>query len=173
MLTSIAHFVDFKTLDYTCHVLCNVRCRLKMIGLYLYTLIIGHKSCNMLSILNKLTLQEKLQTFMINNVFLDKKSKNTTTTKQKIKHKNPCRSQEPGTSWTQSECVTTAPPSQLSVSFVVKQFNLFDAMGRNVNKQSFCRPNIFNKYMFLCNIFTCMNTYIWQFLIFTEVCFAA
>jgi len=29
---------------------------LKMLGLYLYTLIIGHKSCNMLSILNKLTL---------------------------------------------------------------------------------------------------------------------
>jgi len=29
---------------------------LKMLGLYLYTLIIGHKSCKMLSILNKLTL---------------------------------------------------------------------------------------------------------------------
>ena len=29
---------------------------LKMLGLNLYTLIIGHKSCNMLSILNKLTL---------------------------------------------------------------------------------------------------------------------
>jgi len=29
---------------------------LKMLGLYLYTLKIGHKSCNMLSILNKLTL---------------------------------------------------------------------------------------------------------------------
>ena len=29
---------------------------LKMLGRYLYTLIIGHKSCNMLSILNKLTL---------------------------------------------------------------------------------------------------------------------
>jgi len=27
-----------------------------------------------------------------NNVFFDKKSKNTTTTKQKIKHKNPCQS---------------------------------------------------------------------------------
>ena len=32
---------------------CNL---LKMLGRYLYTLIIGHKSCNMLSILNKLTL---------------------------------------------------------------------------------------------------------------------
>ena len=63
-----------------------------MLGLYLYTLIIGHKSCNMLSILNKLTLQKKLQTFVINNVFLNKKGKNTTITKQKFKHKNPCRS---------------------------------------------------------------------------------
>ena len=32
-----------------------------MLGLYLYTLIIGHKSCNMLSILNKLTLEKELQ----------------------------------------------------------------------------------------------------------------
>ena len=33
---------------------------LKMLGLYLYTLIIVHKSCNMLSILNKL-ISQKLQ----------------------------------------------------------------------------------------------------------------
>jgi len=46
----------------------------------------------MLGIQNKLTLYKELQTFVTNNVFLDKKSKNTTTTKQKIKHKNPCRS---------------------------------------------------------------------------------
>jgi len=31
---------------------------LKMLYLYLYTLIISHKSCNILSILNKLTLQK-------------------------------------------------------------------------------------------------------------------
>ena len=55
---------------------------LTMLGLYLYTLIIGHKSCNMLSIINKLTLQKELQNFMTNNVFWTK-SKNTTTTKQK------------------------------------------------------------------------------------------
>jgi len=65
---------------------------LKMLGLYLYTLIIGHKSCNMLSILNKLTLQKKLQTFEINDVFLNKTSKNTTIKNKKIKHKKPCRS---------------------------------------------------------------------------------
>jgi len=63
-----------------------------MLGLYLYTLRIGHKSGNMLSILNKLTLQKELQTFVTNNVFFDKKSKITTTIKQKIKHKNPCGS---------------------------------------------------------------------------------
>jgi len=40
-----------------------------MLSLYLYTLIIGHKSCNMLNILNKLTLQKKLQNPMTNNVF--------------------------------------------------------------------------------------------------------
>jgi len=45
---------------------------LKMLGLYLYTLIIGHKSVNMLSILNKLTLKKELQNFVTNNVFLDK-----------------------------------------------------------------------------------------------------
>jgi len=53
-----------------------------MLGLYLYTPIIGNKSCNTLSILNKLTLQKELETSVRNNVFLDKKVK-TTTTKQK------------------------------------------------------------------------------------------
>jgi len=41
-----------------------------------------------ISKLNKLTLYKELQTFVTNNVFLTK-SKNTTT-KQKMKHKNPC-----------------------------------------------------------------------------------
>jgi len=57
-----------------------------MLGRYFYTLIISHKSFNMLRILNKLTLYKKLQTSVTNNVFLDKKSKNKTTTKQNIKH---------------------------------------------------------------------------------------
>jgi len=34
----------------------------------------------------------ELQTFVTNNAFLTKKSKNSTTTKQKFKHKKPCRS---------------------------------------------------------------------------------
>jgi len=42
---------------------------LKMLGLYLHTLIISRKSGYMLSILNKLTLQKELQTFVANNVF--------------------------------------------------------------------------------------------------------
>ena len=43
---------------------------LKILGLYLYTLIIGQKYCNMLlSRLNKLTLQKKLQNFVTNNEF--------------------------------------------------------------------------------------------------------
>jgi len=58
---------------------------LKMLGLYLCTLIIGHKSCNMLSILNKLTLQKELHNFVKNVFFLTKSTfKNTTTTKQKL-----------------------------------------------------------------------------------------
>jgi len=34
---------------------------LKMLGLYLYLLIIGHKYCNMLSMLNNLLLKKELQ----------------------------------------------------------------------------------------------------------------
>jgi len=42
-------------------------------------------------------------------------------------------------------------------------------MDLNVNKQSrICGPQIFNKFIFFCNIITCMNNFIWQFLILTE-----
>ena len=51
-----------------------------MLGLYLNTFIIGHKSCNMLS---KLT-----------NFCFWAKCKHTTEQNKKIKHKNPCRSRE-------------------------------------------------------------------------------
>jgi len=63
-----------------------------MLGLYLYTLRIGHKSGSVLSMLNKLTLQKELLTFVTNNVCFLQKSKNTTTIKLLIKHKNPCGS---------------------------------------------------------------------------------
>ena len=56
---------------------------------------------------------------------------------------------ELGTSRTQSGCITSAPPSQLIVSVVVKLVNCFDAMVQNVNKQSrICGPHIFNKVIF-------------------------
>jgi len=48
---------------------------LKMLGLYLHTLIISHKSCKMLSILNKLILQKNLQNIVTNNVFKKQKGK--------------------------------------------------------------------------------------------------
>jgi len=53
---------------------------------------------------------------------------------------------EPWTSCTQSGCVTTAPPSQLRASIIVKLFDCFDAMGQHVNKK---KPHIFNKFIFL------------------------
>ena len=61
---------------------------LKMLRLYLYTQIFGHKSWNMLGILNTLTLKKELQKRCDKNVFLYKKWK-ITTTKQKVHPKNP------------------------------------------------------------------------------------
>jgi len=52
---------------------------LKMLGLYLYTLIISHKSCNLLSILNKLTVQKKCKSLWHIMCF---------RTKNKQKHNN-------------------------------------------------------------------------------------
>jgi len=78
------------------------------------------------------------------------KVKTQTTTKQKIKHKNPYQSRglNPGPC-AQNGCVTTSPPSQLRISISVKLFICFDAIGRNVNKQSrFCGPHILNKFIF-------------------------
>ena len=63
-----------------------------MLGLYLFTLIIGHKSCNTLSILNKLTLKRNCNILAKNNVFLDKKVKTQQQQYKKIKHKNRCQS---------------------------------------------------------------------------------
>ena len=56
-----------------------------------FALIIGHISFNMLSILNKLTLQKKLHIFVTDNVFWTKKLKHNNN---KIKHKKPCRSRD-------------------------------------------------------------------------------
>jgi len=82
-----------------------------MLGLYLYTLLIGRKSCNMLSILNKLILQKKLQKLGKIMCF-GQKSKNTTKTNTK---KTLTTLTEPGieppASGTQKQILTSAPPS--------------------------------------------------------------
>jgi len=127
-----------------------------------YTLLIGHKSCNMS------LFQKESQYFVTNNEVFDKKYKhNNNKTKNQIKKSLAEAGIEPGTSGTQGGCVTTAPPNKLGELIVVKQFNCFDAMGRHVNKQS----QICN-ICFSCNILTCMNNYIYQFHIFTGVGFA-
>jgi len=46
-----------------------------MPSLYLYTLIISHKSCKILSILKELTLQKDLQNIVTNKVFFGQKLK--------------------------------------------------------------------------------------------------
>jgi len=63
----------------------------------------------MLSILNKLTLQNKLQNFVTNNVLLDKKVKTQQSKKSNIKIKL-------GTFRTQCGCVNSAPPNLRSRS---------------------------------------------------------
>ena len=70
-------------------------------------------------------------------------------------------------------CVTTAQPSQLRVSIVVKLFNCVDAMGRNVSKQSRIWRHTFLTNSFILSYFTRMNNYynIRQFLILTGVGF--
>jgi len=59
--------------DYLTFSTSKMYATLKMLGLYLHTLIISHKSCKMLSILNKLILQKNLQNIVTNNVLIDKK----------------------------------------------------------------------------------------------------
>jgi len=97
--------------------------------------------------------------------------KNTTTAAKQNYNLKPLPEPEiePGSSSTQSGCVTSALRSQLRVTIVVKLFNCFSAMGRNVNKQRSIAGH--TRGIFFCNIFTCMDIYIWQFLKFTEVGF--
>jgi len=58
----------------------------------------------------------------------------------------------------------------LYISIKVKIFNCFNVNGRN--KARFA-GNFFKKLVFVCNILTCMNNYIWQFFMFTGVGFTA
>jgi len=68
-----------------------------MLGLYLHTLHFGHKSCNMLSILNKLTYYIAKGIAKYCNkycVFGQKVKTQQQQHKQIIKHKNPCWSRK-------------------------------------------------------------------------------
>ena len=71
-LNYVVHImVNFVINLHDCTVYCSIT--FKMLGLYLYILIIGHKSCSMLSAQNKSILQKKLQNFGTDDEFLDKK----------------------------------------------------------------------------------------------------
>ena len=59
---------------------------LKMLGLYLVSLILGKKMCTTLSILNELLLQKEFQHFLTNNLFL-------TNNKRENQTEKPCQSQ--------------------------------------------------------------------------------
>jgi len=80
---------------------------------------------------------------------------------------------EPGTSHTQSECVTSAPLSQLRVVIVDKLFNCIEAMSGSVNKKANSVGHSFSTNSIFCTIFTCQDNYILQFLILMGVGFTA
>ena len=91
-----------------------------MLGLYLDNLIIGHKFRNSLSKLNELTFQKELHNFVTNNVFIvyKKKKKHNNKRHNQSQRSLPEPEIEHVTSRTRSD--TSAPPSQLKVSIVVK-----------------------------------------------------
>ena len=146
--------------------MCEAFHSLKMLGLYLYTLIIGHKSCNMLSILNKLILLKELQTFVINNVFLDQKVK----TQQQQNKKSNIKTLAGAGDWTRD----LLHPKRMRFHCTTESTESSTQWGRNVKKnKAKCAVQTFSTNTFFWNIFTCMNNYIWQFLIFTGVGSAA
>jgi len=142
---------------------------LKMLGPYLYILIIGLTSCNMLSLLRK-----KLQSCVTNNVFLHKQLKS----QQEIKKSN-LKTLAGAGNWTRDLSLLTrmryiCPTESTESTSVVKQLNCLDAMGRNVNKQSrICGPHIFNKFIFSGIYSHAWITIFGIFLIFTGVGFTA
>jgi len=111
---------------------------LKLLDLFLDTIIIGHKLCYMLSILNELTLQKEIHNFVTDNVFRTKKAKPQQQQQNiKLNIKIIARTGfEPGTSCIQGECVTFGPPSQMELQI---------AMRRNVNKQPNLRASHFQQ----------------------------
>ena len=134
-----------------------------MLGLYLHTLLIGHKSRNMLStcILNQLTLQRHCKMFWQIVCFWTKVKTQQSKTK-------PSNIKTLAWNWTRDlshqKRSHYLPPSELRATIVVKLhvFNCSDAMGRNVKKQSrICVPHIFSFHLLCrskCFIEYCMVT---------------
>jgi len=60
---------------------------------------------------------------------------------------------EPGTSRTKSGCVTTAPPSQLRVTIVIKLFNCFEALVQNIKNKAELVGHTFSTNLFFSEIF--------------------
>jgi len=83
----------------------------------------------------------ELQTFVTNNVFWTKIVK----TQQQQNKKSNIKTRAGAGDWTRD----LLHQSQVTLYIVVKLFNCFNAMGRNVNKQSqICGPDIFNNSIF-------------------------
>jgi len=76
------------------------------------------------------------------------KIKNTTTTKQNLKHKNPCRSRELNAGPHAPEA-DALPLHQLRVTIVIKLINCFDAMVLNANKQADVADHTFSTNSFI------------------------
>jgi len=136
--------------------------------MYLDTLIIGHKLCNMLRILNELTLQKELQNFVTNLCFGD-------FFFYKIKHKNHCQSQESNPAPFAPQ--TYALPLYHWINRKYRVLSSYLTVSMHwvktlINKNKFAGHTFSTNYFF-SNILTCMYNYIWQTLIFTRVGFTA
>ena len=138
-----------------------------MLDLYFYTNVIGQKSCNMWSILNKLTLHKELHQCLTNNVF-GQKNKNTTT-KQKIKHKKDRRSWglNPGCLAPKADAL----PLHHRVNWEERLQSTYLTVSTQLVNKAETTGHTFSTNSFFCNMFTCMDNYIWQCLIFSGLCF--
>ena len=140
----VLFYIPTSSLDY----IFDFFSMLKILGLYLYALLIGHKYCNMLSILNKLTLQKILQIFGTNNVVLDKKVK----TQQQQNRTSNIKTLAGSGNWTRD----ISHPKQVRYLWTTESAESNDyrqcflnVSMRNVDKQNrICGPHIFNKLIF-------------------------
>ena len=152
------HYVYFNVHIFK-RLLCAFNFWFKFQDLYLDTLKIGHKYCSMLSILNRLILQNDKQ-------YVSDKKVKTQQHKKQTKKSLPEPRLEPGTlncrkgktSRTAIWCVTATTETTLSMWIVVKYT-------KPTMQDTLCQQNPFFR------IWTCMGYYIWQFLIWIGVAF--